>query len=61
MVGTRPFGFIALYSGVLLTPNCIPASMRSKGIPSASQVHNTFCTLLELTLPQIFSMCDPYQ
>ena len=56
IVGTRPFGFIVLYSGVLLTPNFMPASIRSKGSASSAQHHNTFCTLMELQRPQIFSM-----
>src|SRR3972149_624425 len=49
-------GFIVLSSGVLLTPNCMPASMRSNGRFISAQHHSTFCTLIELVRPQIFSM-----
>src|SRR4051812_44579700 len=58
IVGTRPVGFIFRYSGVLLTPNCSPASMRSYFRPSSSTVQSAFFTLTELTRPQIFSI-DP--
>src|SRR5256885_566538 len=57
-VGTRPVGFIFKYCGVLLTPNCSPASMRSCLRPSSSTVQSAFFTLTELTRPQIFSI-DP--
>src|SRR6266403_1802553 len=59
MVGTSPLGFILRYSGVLLTPNCIPASMRSYFRPSSSAAHSAFFTFTELVLPQIFSMVSP--
>src|SRR5262245_28643710 len=58
IVGTSPLGFIARYSGVLFTPNFPPASTRSYLRFSSAQVHSTFCTLTELVLPQIFSMCS---
>src|SRR5258705_13395274 len=56
IVGTRPVGFIFRYSGVLLTPKCRPASMRSYLRPSSSAAQSAFFTLTELTRPQIFSM-----
>src|SRR5256712_5916359 len=56
MVGTSPVGFILRYSGVLLTPNCMPASMRSYFRPSSSAAHSAFFTFTELVLPQILSM-----
>src|SRR6266571_8291953 len=59
MVGTSPVGFILRYSGVLLTPNCMPASMRSYFSPSSSAAHSAFFTFTELVLPQIFSMVSP--
>src|SRR5512135_3645020 len=59
MVGTRPFGLSLRYSGVLTTPNCMPASTRSKGSPSSSQHHSTFLTLTELGRPQIFNIAFP--
>src|SRR5882672_9394367 len=59
MVGTSPVGFILRYSGVLLTPNCMPASMRSYFRPSSSAAHSAFFTLTELVLPQILSMVSP--
>src|SRR5579871_3894049 len=54
IVGTRPVGFIFRYSGVLLTPNCSPASMRSYFRPSSSAAQSAFFTFTELTRPQIF-------
>src|SRR5882672_3767982 len=59
MVGTSPLGFIARYSGVLLTPNLPPASTRSYLTLSSAQHHSTFCTLIELVRPQIFSILTP--
>src|SRR5439155_14983571 len=59
MVGTSPVGFILRYSGVLLTPNCMPASMRWYFSPSSSAAHSAFFTFTELVLPQIFSMVSP--
>src|SRR6185503_1701914 len=56
IVGTSEFGFIFMYSGVLVTPNCMPASVRSYLSPSSSATHSAFFTLTELILPQIFSM-----
>src|SRR5712691_5730223 len=56
IVGTRPVGFIFRYSGVLLTPKCKPASMRSYLRPSSSAAHSAFLTLTELTRPQIFNI-----
>ena len=56
MVGTRPFGFILRYSGVLTTPNCMPASMRSYSRPSSSRHQSAFFTLTEFVRPQIFSI-----
>src|SRR5262245_58441953 len=56
IVGTSEFGFIFRYSGVLVTPNCIPASTRSYLRPSSSTHHSAFLTLTELVLPQIFSI-----
>src|SRR6266480_127870 len=59
MVGTSPVGFILRYSGVLLTPNCMPASMRSYLTPSSSRAQSAFFTLTEFVLPQILSMVSP--
>src|SRR2546422_9060268 len=59
MVGTSPVGFILRYSGVLLTPNCMPASMRSSLTPSSSRAQSAFFTLTEFVLPQILSMVSP--
>src|SRR5207249_7321306 len=56
MVGTSPVGFILRYSGVLLTPNCMPASMRSYFSPSSSAAQSAFFTFTELVLPQILSI-----
>src|SRR3546814_190083 len=56
MVGTRPFGFMARYSGVRLPPNGPPTSTRSNGSPSSAQVQRAFMTLLDVVRPQIFSM-----
>src|SRR5712671_2572700 len=56
IVGTRPVGFIFRYSGVLLTPKCRPASMRSYLRPSSSAAHSAFLTLTELTRPHILSI-----
>src|SRR5215212_9178347 len=56
MVGTRPVGFMRRYSGVLFTPNCMPASIRSYLSPSSSATQSAFFTFTELTRPQIFSM-----
>src|SRR5688572_30947385 len=58
IVGTRPVGFMPRYSGVLFTPNCMPASMRSYFRPSSSAAHSTFFTLTELTRPQIVSIAS---
>src|SRR4051812_31204572 len=58
IVGTSPVGFMVRYSGVLLTPNCSPASMRPYLRPSSSTAQSAFFTLTELTRPQIFSI-DP--
>src|SRR2546422_2606339 len=59
MVGTSPVGFILRYSGVLFTPNCMPASMRSYLTPSSSRAQSAFFTLTEFVLPQILSMVSP--
>src|SRR5437867_577189 len=56
IVGTSPLGLSLRNSGVLTTPWCLPASMRSYAMPASSQHHSTFCTLTESALPQIFSM-----
>src|SRR5438045_9248390 len=56
IVGTSEFGFIFRYSGVLVTPNCMPASTRWYLRPSSSTHHSAFFTLTELVLPQIFSI-----
>src|SRR3546814_3834347 len=56
MVGTRPFGFMARYSGVRLPPNGPPTSTRSNGSPSSAHVQRTFMTLLELVRPQTLSI-----
>src|SRR5215204_4376946 len=56
MVGIRPLGLRARYSGVSTTPKAIPASMRSKGRSSSAQHHSTFWTLIEFVRPQILSM-----
>src|SRR4051812_41738716 len=56
IVGTSEFGFIRRYSGVLVTPNCMPASTRSYLSPSSSAHHSAFFTLTELVRPQIFSI-----
>src|SRR6267142_584996 len=56
IVGTSEFGFIFRYSGVLVTPNCMPASTRSYLRPSSSTHQSAFFTLTELVLPQIFSI-----
>src|SRR5688572_20755532 len=61
MVGTTEFGFIAMYSGVFTTPNCMPASTRSYFRPSSSAAHSAFFTLTELTRPQILSTSPPRQ
>src|SRR3954471_20752485 len=58
MVGTRPVGFIFRYSGVLLIPNCMPASIRSYLRPSSSAAHSAFFSFTEFVRPQIFSMQD---
>src|SRR4029450_7345825 len=59
IVGTSPVGFIFRYSGVLLTPNCRPASMRWYWSPSSSAAHSTFFTFTEFVLPQIFNIAPP--
>src|SRR6266481_1596548 len=59
MVGTSPVGFILRYSGVLLTPNCMPASMRWYLSPNSSRAQSAFFTLTEFVLPQILSMVSP--
>src|SRR5687768_12411755 len=56
IVGTSELGFIFTYSGVMVTPNCMPASTRSYFRPSSSAAHSAFFTLTELTRPQIFSI-----
>src|SRR3546814_11505197 len=56
MVGTRPFGFMARYSGVRLPPNGPPTSTRSNGSPSSAHVQRTFMTLLEVVRRQLFRM-----
>src|SRR5215210_6962158 len=56
MVGIRPLGLRARYSGVSTTPKAIPASMRLKGRSSSAQHHSTFWTLIEFVRPQILSM-----
>src|SRR2546423_12335213 len=58
MVGTRPFGLRLRYSGEFTTPKAAPASMRLYSIAISSQHQSTFCTLIELFLPQITSMSD---
>ena len=59
IVGTSEFGFIFRYSGVLTTPYCMPASMRSYFRPSSSAAHSAFFTLTEFARPQIFSIRSP--
>src|SRR4029077_8836773 len=59
IVGTRPFGFIARYSGSRLPPNGPPRSTRSYSMPSSAQHQSTFCTLDEVVRPQIFSITTP--
>src|SRR5438874_8594241 len=61
IVGTSEFGFILRYSGVLVTPCSMPASMRWYLRPSSSMAHSAFFTLTELTRPQIFSISPPNQ
>src|SRR6185295_17394042 len=56
ITGTRPFGFIARYSGLSLPPNLPPTSTRSYARPSSSAHHTTFWTLIDETRPQIFSI-----
>src|SRR5258708_17937688 len=55
IVGTRPFGLSARYSGDLFFPNSPPMSSRSNGRPISPQHHSTFCTLLDVFLPKIFN------
>ena len=43
-VGTRPFGFIARYSGVSVPPKPRPTSRRSTARPSSATVHMTAWT-----------------
>src|SRR3989442_8680329 len=59
MVGTSPGGFILRDSGDLLTPNCMPASMRSYFRPSSSAAESAFFTFTELVLPHILRMVSP--
>ncbi|CFU95976.1 Uncharacterised protein [Bordetella pertussis] len=40
-------------------PNWPPASMKVCGSASSRTAHMTFCTLTELSRPQIFSMSKP--
>src|SRR5215475_5553446 len=56
IVGTRPLGFIARYSGSRLPTKGPPRSTRSYSMPSSAQHHSTFCTLDEVVRPQIFSI-----
>src|SRR5439155_12939785 len=56
LVGTSPFGLSARYSGVLFLPNGPPTSSRSNGMSSSLQHHSTFCTLLDVLRPRIFSI-----
>jgi len=56
ITGTRPLGFIARYSGVLLSPKAPPASMRSNASPISSQHHTTFCTFTDESRPQMRSI-----
>src|SRR4026209_997714 len=53
MVGTKPLGFMAAYSGSLLPPNFPPQSRRSNCTPSSPQHQSTFCTFEESVRPQI--------
>src|SRR6516162_3384700 len=59
IVGTRPLGFIARYSGSRLPPNGPPRSTRSYSMPSSAQHQSTFWTLDEVVRPQIFSIVAP--
>src|SRR5438270_9052969 len=56
IVGTSPFGLSARYSVALFLPNGPPTSSRSNGISSSPQHHSTFCTLLDVLRPRIFSI-----
>ncbi|CFP62313.1 Uncharacterised protein [Bordetella pertussis] len=57
--GTLRLGFMRRYSGVSSPPNWPPASMKVCGSASSRTAHMTFCTLTELSRPQIFSMSKP--
>src|SRR6516165_11752876 len=59
MLGTRPSGFIARYSGVEVRPNWPPASIRSYFRPNSSKSQITFITLLELVRPHSLIMRAP--
>src|SRR6185312_6821389 len=59
IVGTKPLGFIARYSGFLLPPNLPPQSSRSNSRPSSPKHQSTFCTLDESVLPQILIIFAP--
>src|SRR5215212_9210720 len=59
IVGTRPLGLSARYSGSRVRPEVPPASMRSYCKPSSSQHHSTFWTFMEFFRPQIFSTPRP--
>src|SRR5205809_512555 len=55
-VGMRRLGFSAKYSAVLRPPYSRPTSIRSCGSRSSPIAHMTFCTLLDVLRPQIFSI-----
>src|SRR5215208_6060568 len=59
IVGTRPLGLSARYSGSRVRPEGPPASMRSYCKPSASQHLSTFWTFMEFFRLQIFSTPRP--
>src|SRR5689334_8363613 len=59
IVGTSAFGFIARYSGGLVTPKAAPASTRSKGTPSHCAARTTLRTLMDEMRPQTFSTDAP--
>ena len=60
-VGTRPFGFIARYSGVSLPPKSRPTSRRLDARPSSAMVHITAWTLSEVARPWTVSMRGSFQ
>src|SRR5512140_823409 len=51
-VGTGALGLPARYSGVFVTPNPAPASMRSNGTSCSCAVRATLRTLIDESRPQ---------